>query len=127
MMRLLWSVMYLLAVLFLLASVAQAQPAASANARLTWEQDGANEAEVLSYVYRYYPDFDAAGVELRDVVCAFTVSTFTCAAPFPAFTPQAHILTLTAGNDAGESLKSEPFPFVFIVLPAQPRNLRIAR
>ena len=102
-------------------------PTAAPGARLTWEQDGANAVEVAAYVYRYYPDGATTGIPLADVVCAFTVSTFTCAAAFPAFTPAPHTLTLTAGNEAGESLASTPFPFVFVVLPSQPKNLRITR
>ena len=82
--------------------------------------------------FKYYPDAVATtttkpytgGVVLTNVTCAGT-ATVTCTVPFPAFTPGAHQLSLTATNAAGESDKSAPLSFAFVVVPNPPTGLTI--
>jgi hypothetical protein len=109
---------------FLLIPVlAQAQ--ATNSSRLVWEQPNATLAEAQAYTYRYYPDGNATGTSLTNVICAEQNTTITCASDFPAFTPGSHSLTITALNAAGESSQSAPFMFTFVVLPSTPINIRI--
>ena len=104
-----------------IATVASAQ--AAANKSLAWDQTGATATEAQAYTFTYYPDGALVGVVLTGVTCAGT--PVACSVPFPAFTPGAHTLTLTATNIAGESVKSNPFAFVFVVVPSAPVNIRI--
>jgi hypothetical protein len=100
-------------------------PSGTASSKIGWDQTGvASAADAQALTYRYYPDGAAVGIVLTGVTCSGT-TTVTCQAPFPAFTPGTHTLTLTAGNIAGESAKSAPFAFQFVVIPAAPGNLRI--
>ena len=102
-----------------------AQPAATGTARIGWDQTGvASAAEAQALTYRYYPDGATVGIALTGVTCSGTAPV-SCTAPFPAFTPGSHTLTLTAANQAGESAQSAPFAFVFVVVPAVPANLRL--
>lgn len=100
------------------------QPAASVS-RLAWDQAAPDLASAQGYTYRYYPDGAANGTVLGGVTCTGTIAPFICVAPFPAFTPGPHSLTLTAANLAGESVPSAPLSFVFVVTPAAPTNVRI--
>jgi hypothetical protein len=77
-----------------------------------------------SYIYKYYPDESTTGMNLT-VNCTGTASPFTCTSPMPAFTPGMHSLTITAANVAGESPKSSPINFTFVIIPSSPTNLRI--
>jgi hypothetical protein len=52
-------------------------------------------------------------------------SGFSCSITFPAFTPGAHALSLTASNAAGESAKSAPISFTMVLVPTVPGALRI--
>ena len=104
-----------------LSFAAQAVP----TSHLTWDQAAPDLATAQAYVYAYYPDGAVTSTPLANVVCSGAASPFTCTVGFPAFTPGSHSLQATATNAAGESLKSTPFPFIFVVLPVAPANLRI--
>ena len=104
-----------------LATSASAQ--AALNKSLAWDQTGTTAVEAQAFTYKYYPDGAAVGVTLTGVTC--TGTPVACSVPFPAFTPGSHALTLTATNTAGESPKSSPFAFVFVVVPGAPSNIRI--
>lgn len=110
--------------LTLLAIPATAQTA-TPTAKLGWDQAASSLQEATSYTYRYYADGSATGVVLPSVICVGVSSPFVCQAPFPAFTPTDHTLTVSASNAAGESLPSVPLPFKFVVVPSQPQNPRI--
>lgn len=104
-------------------------PATTAN-KIAWEQQAPSLADAQAYVYKYYPDGAATGIVLTGVTCTSTTSpTGTivpqCEVAFPAFTPGSHTLTLTASSVAGESVKSTPLSFAFVVIPSAPNNLRI--
>lgn len=103
-------------------------PATTAN-KIAWDQQATTLAEAQAYTYKYYPDGATTGVTLTGVVCtsvaAPTGSLIQCEVAFPAFTPGSHTLTLTASNQAGESAKSAPLSFAFVLIPQSPNNLRI--
>jgi hypothetical protein len=108
----------------LCASFAHAQ--ATPASKLGWDQAAADLATANAYSYKHYDDLSVTGVALAPATCTGTASPFACQAPFPAFTPGAtHTIAITASNVAGESLKSTPLSFQFIVIPAAPTNLRI--
>lgn len=100
---------------------AQATPAS----KLVWDQSAPTLVDANSYTYKYYPDGATTGITLTGVTCTGTASPFVCQVSWPAFTPSNHTLQLTATNIAGESIKSDPFAFVFVVTPAKPVNIRI--
>ena len=112
---------------FGLVGMASAQTATQ-SAKLGWDQDAIDLATAQAYTYRTYADGSASGVVLTGVTCAATATAqvFFCQLPFPAFTPGAHALQVSATNVAGESLKSTPLNFTFVIIPATPRNLRVA-
>jgi hypothetical protein len=111
----------------LLAGIASAQSSATPTSKLVWDQIAPDLATANAYTYREYPEtwVSGPGTVLTPVTCTGTTSPFVCSTPFPAFTPGGHAVTMTAGNAAGESLKSTPFPFTFVVIPSPPTNLRI--
>lgn len=118
---------FVLVLLFsLFATVASAQ-AATPTSKVFWDIDAPDPATALAMTYRSYGDASTVGVALSSVVCVVTTSpgVITCSAPLPAFTAGAHTIALTAANLAGESLKSTPLPFTFVVVPGAPRNIRI--
>lgn len=98
--------------------------AATPGSRLTWDQQAATIAEAQALTYRYYADASTSGSVIT-ATCVGAVAPFTCSAPFPAFTPGAHTLKLTAENVAGESAQSAALAFTFVVIPAVPANVRI--
>lgn len=100
-----------------------ANPAAT----LAFDQNAVSAAEATSFIYRYYPDGTplGIGIVLAVVTCSGATSPFLCLTPFPAFTPGAHTLAITAANVGGESLKSTVLAFTFVVIPSPPTNLRI--
>lgn len=109
--------------MLVLAAPAAAQVATPSNT-VAFDQDAADLATVQAFTFRHYPDGVIVGVPLTGVTCTGTTSPFACKVAFPAFTPGPHALTLSAANEAGESLKSTPFAFRFVVIPNPPRNLR---
>jgi len=113
-----------MAAFVLVAGLAAQTPGSSAQ-RFAWDEAAPTLADAQALTYRYYPDGAAAGVTFPAVTCTGAVSPFTCSAPIPAFTPGNHTITLTAANVAGESPKSGPFVFVFVVIPGTPTNVRI--
>jgi len=115
-------------ILFLLTSVtayAQQPPIGTATQRFAWDQDAPTLADAQGYTYKYYPDSATTGIAFTGVTCTGTSSPFVCSAPIPAFTPGNHSITVTANNVAGESAKSNPFAFNFVVTPGVPNNIRI--
>lgn len=121
--------MKLLLCLLSLACVLVAVPASAQTAdtskKLTWDQPNVADASAaIALTYRHYDDANPAGATLTGVTCSGT-TTITCQAPFPAFTPANHTIKVSAANSAGESLPSAPLPFVFVVVPSVPVNLRI--
>ena len=117
-----------IAILFVLCNVtayAQQPPPATATQKFAWDQDAPTLADAQGYTYKYYPDGSATGVTFQNVTCTGATSPFVCSAPIPAFTPGNHTITVTAGNIAGESAKSSPFAFNFVVTPGVPNNIRI--
>lgn len=111
--------------LFAASAFAQATPGKT----LVFDQDAPDLPSANAYTYKHYDDGSLTGLPLTPVACMdrvpAVVGSFTCGVPFPAFTPGAHTLQVTAANTAGESLKSVPFAFTFIVIPAAPKNFRI--
>lgn len=114
--------LFITALVLLLPRVSAAQ--ATQASRLEFDQAATTLAEAQALTIRYYPDAITPGV-VAPVTCAGTTSPFVCSIAFPAFTPGPHTITLTAANAAGESLKSTPFSFTFVVIPSPPQNLRL--
>jgi hypothetical protein len=110
----------LAALVFLLPATVFAQ--ATSGSRLAWDQANADAASAQAYVYTLYAD-GGSGIVLADVTCSG--SPVVCSAPFPAFTPGEHAIELTARNSAGESPRSAPLPFTFVVVPTAPATVRI--
>lgn len=93
--------------------------------KFAWNQEAPTLADAQNYTYKYYDNGSTTPQTLIGVTCTGTTSPFACQAPFPAFTPGNHSVTLTASNIAGESPKTSPLDFTFIVSPASPTNFRI--
>lgn len=110
----------------LLSNTAWAQtPQATPVSKFSWTMASPTLADANGYEYRIYVDGSTTGAILAGVVCTGTVAPYNCEAPIPAFTPGNHTATLTAKNVAGESAKSDPLGFVFVVTPAKPGNFGI--
>lgn len=110
----------------LLSTNLYAQPTpATAISKFAWTQGAPTLADAQSYEYRVYNDGAVNGSVLSGVTCTGTVSPFSCEAPIPAYTPGNHTATLTAKNLAGESAKSDPLGFNFVVTPSKPGNFGI--
>jgi hypothetical protein len=94
--------------------------------KIAWDQQAPDLASAQAYTYKYYPDGATTGITFTGVTCtsAGTPAVITCRANFPAFTPGAHTLTITATNAAGESPKSATFKFDLVVVPTAPTNIR---
>jgi len=112
-------------IILLVATTVYAQPPATGSNKIGFDQEGPSLTEVQAYTWKYYADSATTGIVLANVTCAGTASPYQCEAPFPAFTPGRHTLTLTTSNLAGESVKSAPLDFAFVVTPGAPTNLRI--
>lgn len=114
-----------LAIVILIATLPVALMAqAVATSKVGWDQSAPTLADAQGYTYNLYAD-GSTTAQVLTATCTGTVSPFSCEAPFPAFTPGNHTLTLSAKNIAGESAKTAPFAFTFIVTPATPTGLRI--
>jgi len=111
-------------ILFVLMVPSIAQAQATSTNKLTIDQGAPDLATANSYIYKYYPDNTNTGIVIT-MVCTGVATPFVCSGAFPAFTPGAHTLTLTASNLAGESAKSVVLSFTFVVIPSAPLNPRI--
>jgi hypothetical protein len=115
----------------LIAAPSQAQTTVTPGQMLAWDQPATSQAEAQGFSYRIYRDGAAAPIVLTAVTCSAPgvgtpSGSFPCETPFLADTPGApHSIEATASNQAGESLRSTPFNYIFIALPQPPRNLRI--
>lgn len=114
-------------VLFLsMAGSAFAQSNATSTSKLGWDQAGvASTVEAQGLTYKYYLDGSATGTTITGVTCTGVSPSVSCQATFPVTPAGSHTLTMTASNVAGESLKSTALPFVYVVVPSAPSNLRI--
>lgn len=112
--------------LLILALAASASAQVVPTDKLAWDQQAPDLASAQAYTYKYYPDGAAAGITLTGVTCTSvgTPTVITCRTAFPAFTPGAHTLTITATNLAGESPKSAAFKFDLTLIPVAPTNIR---
>lgn len=100
---------------------AQAVP----TSKFAWTQDAPTLADAQGYTYLYFPDGATTGIAFTGVTCTGATSPFACEVNIPAFTPGNHTVTLAARNVAGESAKTTPLSFVFVVTPATPQGFRI--
>ena len=114
----------LLTLILVLAIPSISWSQATTISRLAIDQGAPDLVTANSYTYKYYPDNAIAGIVLS-FTCTGTSSPFLCTTSFPAFTPGAHTLTVTASNIAGESPKSGILSFTFVIIPSVPTNLRI--
>ncbi len=121
-----WCARVLILLLVFSASVS-AQPQATPTSVFLFDQSAPDAATAQAYVYKLYADGSTTGQTLIGVTCAAGTATGVqaCRAPFPAFTPGSHSITLSATNAAGEGLKSAPFTFTLVAVPGQPSNIRI--
>jgi hypothetical protein len=112
--------------LLVFASIASAQTNATPTSKLAWDQENVNSiAEAQALTYRLYAD-GATTSTILVATCGIGPNFWPmCTTPFPAFTPGAHTLQLTAGNSAGESAKSAVFSFTMLVIPSAPIGVRI--
>lgn len=116
---------FALLLLLVFTNLGEAQTPGSSNQKFTWDQSAPTLADAQAYTYKYYPDGAGTGIPFTGVACTGSASPFVCSVSIPAFTPGNHSITLTASNIAGESPKSAPFAFVFVVTPSVPGNIRI--
>lgn len=93
--------------------------------KFAWDQAAPDLASAQGYTYKHYDDGVAAAVVFTGVTCTGAASPFACEVLIPAYTPGSHSLTVTASNIAGESVKSIPFAFAFVVTPGAPVNIHI--
>jgi hypothetical protein len=118
----------LLSVCFVLvfAGLASAQSQAGTSSSLQWDIAAADLATANALTFRHYDDAAMTGVVFTGVSCVGATSPFVCTVPFPAFTPGSHTVAVSAANAAGESPRTAPLAFTFLVIPATPTTLRIA-
>jgi len=114
----------LILLLLLIPIIVNAQNATSSNS-FVFDQGAPDLSAANSYTYKYYIDSSLVGVNFISVACTGAVSPFVCTVLIPTFSPGNHNIQLTASNIAGESIKSSPFAFVFVVTPVVPVNIRI--
>lgn len=115
----------LLVGLLLLPVGISAQTTGVPGQKFAWDQAAPDLASAQGYTYKHYDDGALTGVAFTGVTCTGTTSPFACEVLIPAYTPGNHTLTLTATNIAGESAKSSPFAFAFVVTPGAPVNIHI--
>jgi hypothetical protein len=116
-------VLLTLVLLLSFSSLAKAQ--ATGVSKLGWDQTAPDLATAQAYNYKYYPDSATTGIALTPVTCTLVAGVIHCQAAFPAFTPGAHTITVTASNSAGESPKSGVLSFTFVVIPAAPGTPKV--
>lgn len=94
--------------------------------RIGWDQQAGTLTEAQNFTYRYYIDSSATGL-VTTATCTSTpvANIFLCVAPPPAVSSGNHSLEITAGNIAGESAKSSPLEFAYILTPVSPSNPRV--
>lgn len=115
--------------LVLIAGTYAQIPSASTRTKIAWDEGADTLVQANSQIYRVYTDGQTTPIVLAGVLCVAPGAAgqpFVCTASFPALVPGAHTLTVTAGTDTAESLPSTPFSFQYVVIPAQPKNVRIA-
>lgn len=115
----------LLAFFLLIPSLAHAQTTGVSGQKFAWDIAAPDLVSAQGYTYKFYADGATTGTPFVGVVCSGTAAPFQCEVTIPAFTPGNHTLTVTATNVAGESPKSTPFVFTFVVTPASPANIHI--
>lgn len=115
---------FLIIALLLAPVLTSAQSATSAN-KFAFDQAAPTLADANAYTYKYYTDGSTTANTFTGVTCTGAASPFVCVTNIPAFTPGNHSITMTASNIAGESAKSAPFAFTFVVTPVTPANIRI--
>ncbi len=113
------------ALLVLLTVPAFAQTTGVAGQKFAWDQAAPDLASAQAYTYKHYDDGATTGVAFTAVTCTGTQSPFQCEVLIPAYAPGSHSITMTAGNVAGESVKSAPFVFTFVVTPGAPAGIHI--
>lgn len=122
--------LFLFAALCLFSTAAYAQTPVLGNERLTWDQAGTSLPAVQAFEYKVYIDDAVTGTVVTPVTCIGATSPFVCTTPFPASTPGSHTVSVTASAVVNttrvESLKSAPLPFVLVVAPTAPANVRIS-
>lgn len=113
--------------------VVYTQPASAQgtpNTRLAWDQTAPDLTTAQGFTYKFYRDGSTLGTALTAISCTASVATspvgtFPCSVVFPSSTPGVqHSIVITASNTSGESLKSVPYTYTLIMLPAAPLNLR---
>jgi hypothetical protein len=110
-------------IILVFAQLVNAQ--AVSTSKFGWDQPAVQLTDAQGFSYKYYPDGATTGIALTGVTCSGTASPFQCQVAIPAFTPGNHTVTFTATNIAGESAKSTPLNFVFVVTPGAPTNPKI--
>jgi hypothetical protein len=114
----------LLALSFVIAANVVHAQSATPGSRYAWDQPASTLAEASSYTYRVYNDGSATGTNIAGVTCTGGTSPFQCSAPIGLYTPGGHTANITAVNATGESLHSNVFSFVMVLVPAAPLNFR---
>lgn len=112
---------------FLLVGSNSLYAQATSTNKLVVDQPAPNLATAQGYTYKYQEG--VTSILLTGTNCTGTVSPFPCAFNFPAFTPGAHTITVTASDTSVtpnlESPKSAPLTFTFVVVPQTPLNPRV--
>lgn len=111
-----------------LATPTFAQTTALPTSRFVMDVRG-SATEVAAYVARLYLDNAGPGAgQIITLTCATTPdpNIQRCTTPIPAVTAgPTHVAEFTVANEAGESLRSNPFNFRLIAIPDSPFNIGI--
>lgn len=119
--------LFLVIVVLLISAPALAQQASPTD-KFTWDQVGANLAQVQGY--RYEVEMDGGAPATVTTTCTGTASPFTCSAPIPAVTPASHTARIRAVDISVPATPmaggfSLPFTFTMRAVPGVPLNIRI--